>query len=55
MDISLYGMTVWVVVLAIYLKSHISYRIVSMSSQPSEPDAGEHLLIEVQLYLSYFP
>lgn len=33
----------------IYLRQHISFTIVSMSSQPAPPDAGEHLFFELDL------
>lgn len=34
---------------AIYLRSHISYSVVDMSPQPPSANAGEHLLIAVEL------
>lgn len=35
---------------AIYLRTHIPFTVISMSAQPPPSDAGEHLLIEVVLH-----
>ncbi|CAB3244509.1 unnamed protein product [Arctia plantaginis] len=35
---------------AIYLRTHIPFSIVSLSSQPPPTDAGEHLFLEVELH-----
>lgn len=34
---------------AIYLRTHIEYTIISLSAQPPPPNAGEHLFLEVEL------
>ncbi|KAJ0182642.1 hypothetical protein K1T71_002011 [Dendrolimus kikuchii] len=34
---------------AIYLRDHVPFKIINLSTQPPPPDAGEHIFIEVEM------